>query len=163
MSDPRGSILHELRDDDWAGKLRSAVFDRDAVVDDVIRVLAARAASTGQVSQVLDVWTDALEHKPAAAILIGQALPHLFDAVAHAPSEHTRIVDLLDQSLLRAQTLDAATPDQPAVAVPRLTHALLATDMAVPSAHAAVVQSVRAHRLILATDDATWPFLAPLV
>jgi len=162
-SGAQSSILHELRDDDWAGKLRSAIFARHEVVDDVIRVLAARAASAGQISEVLEAWSEAIERRPAAAILIGQALPHLFAAVASTPSLRATIIKLLGQSLLRAHALDAKEPGKPSTEVTRLTHALLATDMAVPSAHGAIVEIVRAHRAVIATDKATWPFLAPLV
>jgi hypothetical protein len=157
----KSSILQELRDDDWAAKLRAAI-DRAGAADDVIRVLAARAASEGQLPQVLTIWSNALERSPRAAILIGQALPHLCDAAARTPEVHARIIELFGQSLQRARALDAQARDTPGAAVPRLTHALLATDMAVPSAHAAIIEIVRAHRSIIATDDTTWPFLAPL-
>lgn len=162
-SGANASILRELRDDDWAGKLKSAVFGRSEVGDDVVRVLAARAANAGQISNVLDIWSEAIERKPAAAISIGQALPSLFDAVARTPSDHAKIKTLCGQSLLRAQALDAKAHGKSGTEVTRLTHALLATDMAVPSAHGAIVEIVRTHRAIIATDSTTWPFLAPLL
>ena len=158
----QSSVLHELRDDDWAGKLKSAIFGREGVVDDVIRVLATRAASAGQLAAVLDVWSDAIERKPAAAISIGQALPHLCDAAARTPAALASIIKLFGQSLLRAHALDAKAPGKQGTEVSRLAHALLATDMAVPSAHGAIVEIVREHRSLLATDDVTWSFLAPL-
>jgi len=161
-SGAQSSVLHELRDDDWAGKLKSAIFGREGVVDDVIRVLAARAAGAGQISAVLALWSDAIERKPAAAISIGQALPHLCDAAARTPADLAKIVKLFGQSLLRAHALDAKARGEPGTEVSRLAHALLGTDMAVPRAHGAIVEIVREHRSLLATDDVTWSFLAPL-
>ncbi len=149
----------ELHDDEWAGKLRSALLSKDEVAEDLIRVLAERAAVAGQVAEVLSLWEKALVQHPERALLIAQALPHM---LAHAqPADRERIAIQFGKTLAHAQVLDD-TRETGGAHVSRLAHALLATDMAVPSARREIVSIVRANRGIVAADDATWPFLAPL-
>jgi hypothetical protein len=155
-------VLDEPTDDDWIGKLRSAVADHERVGSDMVRVLAGRSALHRHLPEVLDLWSEALERAPRMAIAIGQALPHILDAVAQRESERPQAVKLFGQSLGRAHDLDLRAEKRGApTELGRLTQALLAADMSIPSAHPSVIAIIRSHSAILSTDAVTWPYFAP--